>query len=74
MGTDTDVRKASNFWKLLAAVVLAVAGAVGGGLASRGAGQATEPERIRAVEVRQDAIEMRLERMDSKLDRLLERK
>lgn len=72
--SETDVRKANSLWKILAAVILAVAGTIGGGLAGKSAGQTSEPERLRAVEVRQDAIDARLLRIEDKIDRILEKK
>ena len=82
MSTETGVRKASQkALATVAAVLIAAVGALGGSRATpskSGQAPAQAPElhgeRLRAVEVRVDALDGRLERIEGKIDRLLERK
>lgn len=61
--------------KQLAAVVaalIAIAGALGLGVNSQASASGAS-ERVRALEVRQEEQDKRLQRMEGKIDRLLER-
>ena len=56
----------------MAAIVVALAGALGLGVSGQ-AIAASGAERVRALEIRYEGLDKRLERMEGKIDRLLEK-